>query len=223
MPSLSDVLASVDGLRSDTAKRLEAQFPTVAALSAANREDLEEIKGVGQVMSGRLLMAAARAQATMSDPEAATKSVKDSTAATMAVATEVIDAAGKVVGKVAGRSGSASQLVRDAEIAAKTGVYRLHASSDEAIDRTAEAVGPAAATAKAVADKAIGTAKGAAGKVAGAAGQVGKAATSPARKAMKGKGGTAGRSRPAGSGEPGAGGGEKDDDTSGPDTRGDAG
>ncbi len=222
MPSLSDVLASVDGLRSDTAKRLEAQFPTVAALSAANREDLEEIKGVGQVMSGRLLMAAARAQATMSDPEAATKSVKDSTAATMAVATEVIDAAGKVAGKVAGRSESASQLVRDAEIAAKTGVYRLHASSDEAIDRTAEAVGPAAATAKAVADKAVGTAKDAAGKVVGAASQVGKAATAPARKAMKGKG-TAGKARPAGSGGQGTGGDEPDADTADADVRGDDG
>ncbi len=196
MPSILDVLASVDGLREDTERRLAEQFPTVASLSAASRSDLEEIKGVGQVMSGRILMAAARAQATATDPEAATKSIKDSTAAGMAIATEVIDAAGKVVGKVASGSQTATQAVKDAEIAAKTGIYRLHASSDDAIDRTADVVTPAAMTAKAVADKAMGTARDAAGKVVGAASGVGKAATKPARKAIDGvreKGGRAAR------------------------------
>lgn len=186
MPSISDVLASVDGMRSDTGRRLEAQFPTVASLSAASREDLQEIKGVGQVLSGRILMAAARAQATVTDPDAATKAVKDGTAAGMAVATEVIDAAGKVAGKVTSRSDSASQLVKDASIAAKTGIYRLHASSDDAIDKTAGVVAPAAATARAVGDKARDTARGAVGKVAGVAGEVGKVVTGPARKVIDG-------------------------------------
>lgn len=186
MPSISDVLASVDGMRSDLERRLEAQFPTVASLSAASREDLEEIKGVGRVLSGRILMAAARAQTTVTDSDAATRAAKDSTAAGMAVATEVIDAAGKVAGKVTGWSDSARQMVKDAGIAAKTGIYRLHASSDDAIDKTAGVVGPAAAGARAVGDKAKETARDAVGKVAEVAGEVGRAVTRPARKVIEG-------------------------------------
>lgn len=220
MPSILDVLDTVDGLRDDTERRLAEQFPTVASLSAASRSDLEQVKGVGQVLSGRILMAAARAQETMSDPEAATRQIKDSTAAGMAIATEVIDAAGKVVGKVASGSQTASQAVRDAEIAAKTGIYRLHAKSDDAIDRTAETVGPAAMTAKAVADKAVGTARGAAGKMAGAAGDVGKAATKPARKVIDGVRGQQAGSAAASSGARDTGDGDADagdDDRAGAD------
>lgn len=183
MASLSDVLASVDGLRADTASRIRAQFPTVAALAEAPRADLEEIKGVGQVLSGRLLMAAARAQATATDPDEATRAVKDATAAGMAVATEVVDAAGNVAGKLAKGSETASGMAKDAEIAAKTGVFRAHAQADDAIDKTAAAVRPAADAAKAVADKAMGTAKGIAGKAAAAAGSVTRAAAGRVRKA----------------------------------------
>lgn len=183
MPSINDVLATVDGLRSDTARRVREQFPTIAALADAPREDLEEVKGVGQVLSGRLLMAAARAQATATDPELATKAVKDSTAAAMAVATEVIDAAGKVAGKLTEGSETARGMARDAEIAAKTGVFRAHAQADDAIDRTAEVVSPAATSAKAVADRAVGTAKGLAGKAAAGAGHVTKAAATQVRRA----------------------------------------
>lgn len=183
MPSLKDVLATVDGLRSDTARRVREQFPTLASLAAAPRDELEEIKGVGQVLSGRLVMAAARAHSTATDPDAATSAAKDATAAGMAVATEAVDAVGKVGRKLAQSSETASEVARHSEIAAKTGVFRAHASADKAIDRTADVVGPAAKSAKKAADKAVGTAKGLAGKAAVAAGDATRRASESVRRA----------------------------------------
>lgn len=183
MANLAAVLATVDGLRSDAAASLEARFASVSALAEASRDDLKAVKGVGDVMAGRVLQAAMQAQAAAAEPS---RAAKDTTARTAAKATGAIDTASKVAARAVGDSSdTAARAVRDAEITAKTNVYRLHASSDRAVDRAAEAFGDTAAAAKTLADQVVSTAMGLAGQTVGLTTAVGKAALAPARKALE--------------------------------------
>jgi NAD-dependent DNA ligase len=182
MDNLAAVLAAVDGLRADAAARLEERFSSVSALAAASREDLKAVKGVGDVMAGRILQAAMQAQAAAAEP---TQAAKDTTARTAARATDAIDAATKVAASAIGDSSdTAARAVRDAEIAAKTNVYRLHATSDRAVDRASEAFGETAAAARTLADQVVSTAMGLAGQTVEFSTSVGRAALRPARKAL---------------------------------------
>lgn len=184
MSSLNDVLASVDGLRGDAARRIEQQFTNVAALAGASPEDLEEIRGVGQVMSGRILAAAMSAHQRLSDPGTIAKSA---TARTAATADRVIDTAGKVAGGTVGRTSSmAREAVDDAEISARTGVYRMHAKGDETVDKAVEAVEGTKFVAKSVADKALTTAKDLAGQAVEVTSTIAKSTIGPARKVVEG-------------------------------------
>lgn len=182
MANLAAVLATVDGLRSDAAARLEERFSSVSALAAASRDDLKAVKGIGDVMAGRVLQAAMQAQAAAAEPS---RAAKDTTARTAAKATGAIDTASKMASRAVDSSDTAARAVRDAEIAAKTNVYRLHASSDRAVDRAAEAFGETAAAAKTLADQVVNTAMGLAGPAVGLTTAVGKAALAPARKALE--------------------------------------
>lgn len=189
MASLPEVLASVDGLRGDVAKRLEGLFPNVSALAEASIDDLKDIKGIGDVMAGRILQAAIRARST-ADP---VKVARDSTARTAAAAGKAIGTAGRAAGTAVSGSEFATQAVRDAEATARTGVYRLHARSDETLAKSVEAAEDSAALARSVADRVVNTAMGVAGEAKGLADQalgvttsVAKAALAPARKVLRG-------------------------------------
>lgn len=184
MSALTDVLATVDGLRDDVARRVADHFDSVAELAGADPDDLEAIKGVGQVMSGRILQAAVAAQARVADPA---RMAKDATARTAATADKVIDTAGKVAGGTIGRtSGTAREVVGDAEVTARTGVYRIHAKSDETVDKAVEAVGGTRDVARSVTDRAMETAKNLGGKAVEVTGAVAKSTLGPARKVLDG-------------------------------------
>ncbi|MBY5162225.1 helix-hairpin-helix domain-containing protein [Salsipaludibacter albus] len=184
MSALTDVLASVDGLREDAARRVAARFDSVAELAGADPADLEAIRGVGQVMSGRILQAAMQARARVDDPG---RMAKDANARTAATADKVIDTAGKVAGGTIGRtSGTAREVVGDAEITARTGVYRIHAKSDETVDKAVEAVEGTKFVAKSVADRAVDTAMSLGGKAVEVTGAVAKSTLEPARKVLEG-------------------------------------
>lgn len=179
MSRLPEVLASVDGLREDAARRIERRFDSVAALAGASEEDIEQIRGVGRVMSGRVLSAAMAAQSRVADPA---RAAKDANARTAATADRVIDTAGRVAGATIGRtSEGAREALDDAEVTARTGVYRLHATGDETVDRAAGAVEDTTALARSAADRAVGTARGLAGQALEVTGAVARSTFGSAR------------------------------------------
>lgn len=184
MSRLHEVLASVDGLREDAARGIERRFDSVAALAGASEEHLENIRGVGRVMSGRVLSAATAAQSRGADPA---RAAKDANARTAATADRVIDTAGRVADETIGRtSEGAREVLDDAEVTARTGVYRLHATGDETIDRAAGVVEDTTAMARTAADRAVATARGLAGQALQVTGAVARSTLGPARALLGG-------------------------------------
>ncbi len=184
MPTIHDVLDSVDGLRDDASRRVERHFGSLAALAGASEEDLEAIQGIGQVMAGRILGAAMQAQQRVSQPA---RLAKDANARTAATADRVIDAASAIADGTVGRTAPGTRdVIEDAEVTARTGVYRIHAKGDETVDRTVEAVEGSKVVARSAADQARATARGLAGQALEVTTAVARSTLTPARSLLGG-------------------------------------
>lgn len=84
MRTITDHLASVDGVSSDLATDLAAAFPTWKDLATATTDDLRAVKGVGPVLATRIQAAAVEASPTTA---ASTRTDEASAAARTAVST----------------------------------------------------------------------------------------------------------------------------------------
>lgn len=148
MATLQEVLNDVDGLRSDAARRVRDRFKSVDHLAAASVEELTRIKGIGDVMARRIQEAA---QAAKTRAAELPTTAKNTTA-------RAADAADRAIGTA---SGSARTAADDVGTRARTGVHRLHAKTDEAVDRTASTVGRARARGQRLLEVGVGLTVGA--------------------------------------------------------------